>query len=743
MAGTALPKTYEYSWNNEFLAMNQFAAVAQNGVNAVVRAMDTQAQGIPLVVYNPLSVERQDIADVTVQVPDNFKNAVSVFGPDGKVVPSQVVSRDGNLLHLLFLARVGSVGFATYDIRPVDVATGASELKVTENSLENARFKVTLNSDGDIASIYDKLNQRETLSAPVRLEFLHENPKQYPAWNMDYEDRSAAPVGYVTGPSTVKVVESGNVRAAIEVDRTAMGSRFKQVIRLSSGTAGDKVEVASTIDWQTPEVSLEAVFPLAASNPVASYESQTAAIERGNNTTKKYEVPQQQWLDLTDSSGAFGTSILNDCKYGSDKPADNVIRLTLLYTPGTRAGFQDQGSQDFGRHQMVYAIAPHADSWQKAKTPASAQRLNSPLLAFQAPAHTGTLGRAVSFCTIGSDHVTTTAIKNAEDSDEIIMRLHEVNGQPAQGVDVAFAGPIVSAREVDGQEREIGKTDITANGHLSVDLKPFALRAFALKLAPPSARLNAPTSVALPLVFDLDAVSSHENLADGAFDAEGNTYAGESFPQKVVSEGITFQMGSKADGQKNAMVCRGQRLALPAGSTRVYVLASAVKGDAPVKFEIDGQAYPATIQDWSSPIGMWDNRQWQGVVLGLTYNWKNKLSGLVPGFVKPATVAWYSSHRHDPERGNEYYQFTYLFKYGFDVPAGAKELKLPDNDAVRIFAISAATNANDETRAATPLYDMLSDRNHETLAEVEAPTTLPTTQAEPQHPLYWKETSPH
>jgi len=717
MAGTALPKSYEYSWNNEILALNQFAAVAQDGAGAVIGAMDTRGQGVQVVVYNPLTIDREDVAEATITVPDSFGKSISVVGPDGKAVPAQIVSRDGDQLHLLFLAKAPSVGFAVYDVRPA-AAESANELAVTENLLENSRFKVTLNEGGDIASVYDKVNQREVLTAPARLEFLHENPAEWPAWNMDYGDRMHAPLGFVDGPCKMRIVESGPVRVAIEVERHARGSKFVQKISLSAGSAGDRVEVSSKIDWQTPECSLEALFPMAVSNPLATYESQSCAVQRGNNVPKKFEVPQQQWLDLTDSSGKFGTSILNDCKYGSDKPDDSTIRLTLLYTPGTRAGYQDQGSQDFGKHDMVYAIAPHADGWQQAGTPFMAQRLNQPLTTFQTPQHDGSLGRSFSLCKITGDHVTATAIKKAEDSDEIIIRLHEVGGASSDGVQVNFAGAIQSAREVDGQEREIGPAKVV-DGHLVVDMTPFSLRAFAVKIAAPAQHLAGPVCQSVPLAYDLDAVSTHDNLSDGAFDSEGHTFAAEGFPAKIVSEGITFDLGSTADGQKNALVCKGQSISLPAGFNRVYFLAASVNGDVPATFQIDGQAKNVTVEDWSGYVGQWDNRLWQGVVPGLTYNWKNKLAGLTPGFVKPATVAWFLSHRHDPQKGNEYYKFSYLFKYGLDVPAGAKALKLPDNDRVRIFALTAANNSNDQVQPARPLYDTLADHgNNKDMASI-------------------------
>ena len=40
-------------------------------------------------------------------------------------------------------------------------------------------------------------------------------------------------------------------------------------------------------------------------------------------------------FDLSDAKG--GMTVLTDSKYGSDKPDDHTLRLTLLYTPGLSA----------------------------------------------------------------------------------------------------------------------------------------------------------------------------------------------------------------------------------------------------------------------------------------------------------------------------------------------------------------------------------------------------------------------
>src|SRR5437867_13433431 len=54
LPGTSLPKAYEYCWNDEVLAANQFSAIIESAVGGVAAAMDTRAQGVPLVVFNPL-----------------------------------------------------------------------------------------------------------------------------------------------------------------------------------------------------------------------------------------------------------------------------------------------------------------------------------------------------------------------------------------------------------------------------------------------------------------------------------------------------------------------------------------------------------------------------------------------------------------------------------------------------------------------------------------------------------------
>jgi alpha-mannosidase len=94
---------------------------------------------------------------------------------------------------VIFAAKVPSVGYAVYDVQPEAPARCAQALQVSENSLENEYYRVKLNSDGDVASIFDKSIGRELLAAPARLAISYDNPEHWPAWNMDWDQEQAAP----------------------------------------------------------------------------------------------------------------------------------------------------------------------------------------------------------------------------------------------------------------------------------------------------------------------------------------------------------------------------------------------------------------------------------------------------------------------------------------------------------------------------------------------------------------------
>ncbi|HKW00471.1 MAG TPA: hypothetical protein VJN96_11635, partial [Vicinamibacterales bacterium] len=205
--------------------------------------------------------------------------------------------------------------------------------------------------------------------------------------------------------------------------------------------------------------------------------------------------------------------------------------------------------------------------------------------------------------------------------------------------------------------------------------------------------------------------------ADGDFDGKKHTIPAELFPKQLDVDGVPFAFGPPQPGARNILVPAGQTIALPAGKfNRVYVLASAVGGDLASTMTIGGVNKTWVVSEWQGPIGQWWSRlkdiapslrepfAVQNGNNGLEVDWDPK-TGVVtgidkihPAFVKRDEVAWIATHRHDP-KDNEPYVSAYVFKYGFDLPAGTRELKLPNDSRVRIFAISVVDEANSVTPA--------------------------------------------
>jgi alpha-mannosidase len=496
------------------------------------------------------------------------------------------------------------------------------------------------------------------------------------------------------------------VRAAIEVEREFEGSKFSQTISLSAGEAGNRVEFSNVIDWHTKRANLKATFPLSAANRLATYNWDVGTIQRPNAAERQFEVASHQWIDLTDANAGYGVTILTDCKNGSDKPDDRTLRLTLVRTPGTRGGFPDQGTQDQGRHEIRYGLAGHAGSWQGSDW--QAYRLNQPLIAFTSPAHSGPLGKSLSLLQVSTDRVRVMALKKAELSDELIVRLVEMDGRPAPAVHLTFPAAITAAREVNGQEQPVGPATITG-GDLITSLAPYQLRTFALKLVRPRAKLRELLSGSLRLDYDLPMAARLGRPSDGSFEwslnsqgsPQGKALPAELLPPEINFHGIRFALAR--GGQANAVVSQGQTIKLPEGIyNRVYLLAAAMNGDQKATFRIGDRTTELVIQDWTGFIGQWDNRVWKP---SATDPYAEMVT-VNPGFIKRSEIAWFSSQRRAADGSAEAYAYSYLFAYPLEVPAGARTLVLPANERIRILAISVAQEPWVVTPA-QPLYDTL------------------------------------
>jgi alpha-mannosidase len=735
-AGTATPRSYEYAWNDDVIVANQFAGILTDATSAIASGLDTQAKGAPIVVFNPLNIAREDVVEAAITFPAGTPKSVRVLNPQGKEVPSQLV--DGKVL---FLAQAPSVGYAVYDVLPGTAAPASSPLKITASSLENARYRLHLDASGDVASIFDKTLNRELLAAPIRLAISTDIPKIYPAWNMEFEQEQAAPRAYVSGPATIRIKENGPVRIALEVTRETEDSKFIQTISLSAGDPGNRVEFGNAIDWKTLAANLKATFPLAAANDNATYNWEVGTIERPSAAERQFEVASHRWIDLTDKGGSFGTMLLTDDKNGSDKRDANTLRLTLLRSPGMQPptngrppAYTDQANQDWGHHDFIFGLTGHTGDWRQGQSDWQAYRLNAPLIAFETAKHPGTLGKSFSLLHLSNARIRVLAFKKAELSDEVILRLVELDGKSAADVRIALAGPIAAAREINAQELPLYSPTAPpalTNGALVTSFKPYQPRTFALRLGTSPATLKPVQSQPVTLPYDT-AVATNDDTPtpNGGIDGRGNAMPAEMLPATITYQDVPFHLAPAKTGALNAVTAKGQTIQLPAGQyNRLYLLAASTDGDQHATFSLGSRDIPLTIQDWTGFIGQWDTRLWKAAP---ARDWATSSShtvwppadlqereqrapsprypedyvGLTPGYIKPASLAWYASHQHTATGLNQPYQYSYLFAYTIEVAPGERSIKLPENSRIRILALSTA-NEEPAAKPSQPLFDTL------------------------------------
>jgi alpha-mannosidase len=262
-------------------------------------------------------------------------------------------------------------------------------------------------------------------------------------------------------------------------------------------------------------------------------------------------------------------------------------------------------------------------------------------------------------------------------------------------------------------------------GKLVVDLGPYQPRSFALKLALPGERLAPLASAPVALTYDRDVLSTNADRKDGSFDEKGRSMPAEMLPAEIAFGGVRYRMGSGGAGAKNAVVCRGQEIELPDGDfDRVRFLAAADE-DVRATFAVGGKPEALDVQSWTGAVGRWDLRVWEGGSAPADYKGQGHVVGFEPGYIHRAPIAWFCTHRHDPERGDEAYRFSYLFEHVLEKPAGARTVKLPDDPRIKILAMCVSSEGASALEAAAPLYDDFSDRGPLALRHVYPPPPEP------------------
>jgi alpha-mannosidase len=472
LPGSAVARVYAENRGHYAEVFRAAAGATGAALRSLAARMDTAGPGRPVLVTNALSWPRGGVVEL-----DAPAGPVAVRAESGAELP---VQRAGRKL-LVGARQVPAMGAAVWHLVPGRPARVFNSLKASPRLLENDLVRVRFDALGQIASVWDKRERRELVPAGARanvLELFEDRPRNWDAWDLDFsfgEGRRE-----LSALESARVVERGPVRAAVRLVRRFGKSRIEQDVRLAA--EGPVIEFATRADWRESRKLLKAAFPLAVHAETAAYEIQFGAVERPThrNTSwdrARFEVPAHRWADL--SEPGYGAGLLNDSKYGYDCRG-NLLRLSLLRAPET-----PDPAADRGRHEFVYALYPHAGDWRAALTVRAGLELNAPLRAVEVPrSGRGGLGPSASFLSVTAANVVVEAVKRAERSDDLAVRLYEAHGARAR-CRLRLALPVAGARETDLLERPgrvLAVERLGGAAELALEFRPFEIKTVALRL---------------------------------------------------------------------------------------------------------------------------------------------------------------------------------------------------------------------------------------------------------------------
>lgn len=466
LCGSAIHGSYDYSRQLYKSATAQGKSAVDAALRGLVGRIDTRGGGLPIVVFNPLGWSRTEPVSVVSPFAGQ-DTAVKITDSDGK---SYAARNIGDVLY--FTARnVPPLGYRVFwanrIAKPLE-----SGIRSEGTTVENQYFRVSVDPKrGLVTSIYDKSAGREVLPNGARaglLQILLEKPHGMSAWSIG----EIAGSEDLTGDSEVVLTDCGPAKATISFDHRYGKSQFTQEIALYDDVP--RIDLRITADWQEigggDKLSpmLKCAFPTGLKDARASFDIPFGHIERPASGA---EVPAQKWIDL--STGDYGVSLLNNCKYGFDVK-DGVMRVTLL-----RSSYEPDPIPDQGVHEVTLSLYPHKGDWRTARTVRRGYELNNPLVARVAELHPGELPRSRSFVSVSAPNVVVTTLKRAEDDAELLLRFYETDGKACR-VTVNTALPAVSAVETDLMENPTGKPTAISGGEFTVDVGKYEIKTYKL-----------------------------------------------------------------------------------------------------------------------------------------------------------------------------------------------------------------------------------------------------------------------
>ena len=283
---------------------------------------------------------------------------------------------------------------------------------INGNTIETPFYIAKLNTDGSIASLYDKKLAREWVNGEFnKLKLYVDCPGNYDAWDIlpNYREKQVE----LEVKSPVSVCESDGESVTFTVTLATEKSQWEMKIRFFRRSRG--IEVESNVNWNEKHKLAKMEFQCNVLTRKALCDTSAGFIEREThrNTTwqqARFETCHHKWCDMSESGG--GIALVNDGKYGVGF-LENSMSLSLL-----RATERPDVTSDIGEHSFCYMIVPHEGDAVTADINRLAHQYNTPLVKADCQWNLPTF-----------EPLYLQAVKQSEDGTMTVIRLSEQDGK--------------------------------------------------------------------------------------------------------------------------------------------------------------------------------------------------------------------------------------------------------------------------------------------------------------------------
>lgn len=665
ITGTSFMECYKKNWNDYFLALNISKDEYTSSMASIERNFNTFKMNHPIMVFNPNQDEttstikvKMDLPFSDVMVVDGNGNGYDSVYKEGILYTNITIK--GNTLKVFDVLKIKN------DIK--------SELSISDKSLENERYKVLLDDEYNISSIYDKKLNMELLSSPIRYNLIKDyDSVQWPSWEIKYSDIMRKPYGYFKN-GEAKIIENNPLKVSIEITKEFNKSTLKEVISLEKGS--NRIDVYNELLWHEDATNLKVSFPMSISSDHGTYDIGISKYDRGNNTERLYEVPAQKFAKVED--GNVGITILTDSRQGFDKPTDNELRLTAVHTSISNYRYEcSQHLLDFGLNIFSYSIT--SSSVNEDNSISEAEKFTKPLNAFKMGKHEGFINNDLTLLSLSNDNARVMCFKKALNDNKYILRVVDYYGLSPKGVKAEFIKNIKSLYQVRGDEEIIDKMDYSANS-FTFDLNTKEIKSFMIEFD--DTEMNEDfKNESLP--FDKVGITTNQNRSSSTLKNKISIPKELISGEYISSKSIKYKM--ELNSECNALEFNNQEIKLDKNYKYAYLLVLNQGKDSNVLIN-NKEIF---IQNSFERLGQWD------------------LYGLKEyGYVKKNPQSFTFTHYH---KNNEDVLVEDMYLYSVKVKIDSDTLLLNKNSNLVLFAMTYS-NIDNDLECEDELIDSLDKR---------------------------------